>query len=75
MIGMPRRMLTITTLNPDRTRLPETRSIAQNRPSTVETASDATVIRTVSCTPWNRIGRNSRASERNSLIPQPSRQG
>src|SRR3954447_13618892 len=72
MIGMPRITLIRLALSSDRTRMPETRIIAQTRPSTVESTSEPMVTTIVSTTPLIRIGKNSAASCQKPFIDQPS---
>jgi len=62
MIGMPRITLIRLALSIDSTLMPETRIIAQIRPSTVESSSEPMVTKIVSTTPLIRIGKNSTAS-------------
>src|SRR3954469_15871830 len=72
MIGMPRITLIRLALSSDRTRMPETRIIAQTRPSTVESSSEPIVTTIVSTTPLIRIGKNSAASCQKPFIDQLS---
>src|SRR3954454_23560383 len=72
MIGMPRITLIRLALSSDRTRMPETRIIAQTRPSTVESSSEPMVTTIVRTTPLIRIGKNSAASCQKPFIDQPS---
>src|SRR6476660_3248131 len=62
MIGMPRITLIRLALSIDSALTPETRIIAQTRPSTVESSSEPMVTTIVSATPLIRIGKNSTAS-------------
>src|SRR3954466_14407216 len=72
MIGMPRITLIRLALSSDRMRMPETRIIAQTRPSTVESSSEPMVTTIVSTTPLIRIGKNSAASCQKPFIDQLS---
>src|SRR5262245_33394054 len=72
MIGMPRITLIRLALSPDSAAMPETRIIAQTRPSTVESRSEPIVTTIVSATPFMRIGKNSTASCQKPFIGRPS---
>src|SRR5947209_1532513 len=72
MIGMPRITLIRLALSIDRALMPDTRIIAQTRPSTVESSNEPMVTMIVSATPLIRIGKNSTASCQKPFINQPS---
>src|SRR3954452_7287996 len=72
MIGMPRITLIRLALSIDSALMPETRIIAQIRPSTVESSSEPMVTMIVSTTPLIRIGKNSTASCQKPFIGKPS---
>ncbi len=72
MIGMPRITLIRLALSIDRALMPETRIIAQIRPSTVESSSEPMVTTIVNATPLIRIGKNSAASCQKPFIGQPA---
>src|SRR5580704_16124147 len=68
MLGMPRMTLTMLLASHRSARAPETRIRAQMSPSSVDSASDPAVTRSVSHSPCSRIGRNSRVSATNLAI-------